>query len=109
MKENLTEEVGDQSHLDRVLVEDCDDRRWGEGKVGNAQEGDLCGRRCHGWRADHSSCPMGTGPNRQSLDNTPSRRIGLAGARASGSHHSRGVEEVQEDSPGEGLQVCDNL
>ena len=39
----------------------------------------------------------------------PSRRIGLAGAHASGSRHSRGVEEVREDSPGEGSQVCDNL
>jgi len=48
MKENLTEEVGDQSHLDHVLVEDYDDRRWGEGKVGTSQEGVLCARRCHG-------------------------------------------------------------
>ena len=29
-------------------------------------------------------------------------------ARASGSHRNHGVEEVQEDSPAGGLQLCDN-
>jgi len=48
MKENLTEEGGDQSHLDHVLVGDYDDRRWGEGTVGTSLEGGLCDRRCHG-------------------------------------------------------------
>lgn len=45
----------------------------------------------------------------QRLGSMPSRRIGLAEARASGSHRSPGGEEVQEDSPAEGLQLCGNL
>lgn len=52
---------------------------------------------------------MGKGLNHQSLGSMPSRRIGQAGARAFGSRHSRGVEEVREDSPEVESQVCDNL
>jgi len=35
-------------------------------------------------------------------------RIGLEEARASGSHRSHDVEEVQEDSPAEELHLCGN-
>jgi hypothetical protein len=47
MEEDPTVEVGDQSHLDRGLVEDYGDHRWGEGKVGTSQGEVLCGRRRH--------------------------------------------------------------
>lgn len=109
MEEDLTGEVGGQSHPDHGLAEDYDGRRWGEGKAGTSQGEALCGRRRRDWRAEDSFYSAGKGPNCQSLDSMSSHRIGRAEDRASGSHHSHGAEEAREDSPAEGSQVCGNL
>lgn len=107
MRECLTWEVGDRSHLGHGVVEGCDDHRWEEGKVDISQGEALYDRNRHA--AGHSFYFADTGLDHQSPDSTSAYRTEPVEAHASCSRHSHVAEGVREDSPVEGSKVCDSL